>query len=201
MLAKILNKVFSAQSNIVILRALKNYAVGISGREVSRISGLSPKSCLKTLTSLENLGIVDRIRGGRDHIFNLNRKHFLFKNAILPLLYAETEFFKSVKKEIKLKLYEKCKSVYIFGSVSRQEDTVESDLDICIIMSKYNKQAQLENIVDELRRDTSLKYGIIISPFYITEKEFIKRAKLKKPPVPDIIKQGIFICGKRIEKL
>jgi predicted nucleotidyltransferase len=199
MLAKILDKVFYTQSNITILRALRNYAVGISGREVSRITGLSPKTCLKNLTSLESIGIVKRIRGGRDHIFNLNRKHFLVEKAILPLLDSEIMFFESIKSEIKLKLFKKCNSVYIFGSVARKEDTTDSDIDVCIVVDKKSKGIKLENAVNELRTKISIKYGNIISPFFITGEEFIKRAKSNKPPVPDIIKDGILIFGNRIK--
>jgi predicted nucleotidyltransferase len=201
MITKILNEVLSSRSNIAVLRALKNYAVGISGREIARITGFSPRTSLKTLTSLENIGIVKRIRGGRDHIFNLNREHFLVNEAVLPLLTAELNFFESIKNEIKLKLFKKCNSVYIFGSVARKEDTFMSDFDICVVIDKENKRKFLENAIDELRIKIFIKFGVTISPFYITTKEFISRVKLKKSPIPDILKDGILIFGNRIERL
>ncbi|HEY5122877.1 MAG TPA: nucleotidyltransferase domain-containing protein [Ignavibacteria bacterium] len=198
---KIFNKVFSTGSNIAVLRALKNYAVGISGRETARLSKLSPKSCINALSFLENLGLVNRIRGGRDHLFSLNRNHYLVIEAILPLLDVELKYFESIKNEIKLKLNKKCISVYIFGSVARNEDNIKSDFDICVIMEKRNQQKLLENEINELKIYASGKYGITISPFYITLKEFVKRAKSNKSPVPDIIKEGILLSGKRIEKI
>jgi len=201
MITKILDTVFSSRSNIVILRALKSYSVGVSGREVARLTGLTPKSCLKTLTLFENTGIITRIRGGRDHIFNLNRKHFLVEKAILPLLDAELNFFDSLKKEIKSKLQKKCSSVYVFGSVARREDTLKSDLDICVILNNEIREELLEIAISDLRKNIFTEYGVSISPFYITQKEFIKRARSKKPPLPDILENGIYIFGNQINKL
>ena len=193
----ILDAVFSAQSNIIILRAMINYNDGISGREVSRISGLSPRACFNTLTSLENIGIVKRVRGGRDHLFAINRDNYLVSEAILPLLNAESAFLESIKKDIKSKLKNKCNSVYIYGSVARKEESSESDFDICIVMNNQKEQQLLENEISELTHQTYLKYGITLSPVYFTVNEFVKKYNLNKPPIPDIVNEGIVIYGNK----
>lgn len=199
LISKVLNRLFSMGSNIKVIRALKNYAVGTSGREVARIAGLSPKSCINTLSVLENIGIVNRIRGGRDHIFSLNQNHFLYSEAIIPLLNSEAKYFEAIKNDIIQLLKEKCKSVYVFGSVARNEDTPESDFDICVIMESQKQKQQLETEINKLKINAFIKYDINISPFYITEQEFINRIKINKSPVPDIIKDGILLFGKNIK--
>lgn len=194
----VLNNVFSAKSNIMILRAMQNYNVGITGREVSRISGLSPRACFVTLTSLENIGIIKRLRGGRDHLFVINRENYLVSEAIIPLLNAESSFFESIKNDLKLKLRNKCNSVYIFGSVARRDESNDSDFDICLVMNGNDERNLMEEILADLISDTFRKYGITLSPFYITLNEFEKRLKSNKAPVPDIVKEGIVVYGKRI---
>lgn len=196
----ILDALFSAQSNIMVLRAMINYNNGISGREVSRISGLSPRACFNTLTSLESIGVIKRVRGGRDHLFTINRDHYLIKEAILPLLSAESAFLENIKNDIKSVLKNKCHSVYIYGSIARKDESDESDFDICLVMNNSKEQDLLENEMSSLIHQTFLKYGITLSPVYITIKEFIKRYNSNKPPVPDIVNEGVVIYGnKRIK--
>ncbi|MDT3697613.1 MAG: hypothetical protein ROY99_14610 [Ignavibacterium sp.] len=50
----VLNKLFSTWSNIAVMRALRNYVMGVSGNEAARLAGLTPKNCLITLSLLKN---------------------------------------------------------------------------------------------------------------------------------------------------
>ena len=194
----VLNAVFSAQSNMIIMRAMINYNLGITGREVSRITGLSPRACLNSLTSLESLGIIKRLRGGRDHSFQLNTKHFLYIEVISPLITAERKFQDAIKKDITYKLKGKCRSIYVFGSVARKEDSPKSDLDICVVMKDKKEQRILENEITELSKVIVQKYGITLSPFFITINDFINKYNSNKAPVSDIVKEGILIYGNKI---
>lgn len=198
---KVLDNVFSAKSSISILRAIQNTKTGLSGREVSRLAGLSARSAIITLTSLENLGIINKIRGGREHTFSLNREHYLVKNGILPVLEVERMFAESIHKDIKLKLRGKCRSIYLYGSVARKEEAIESDYDICITYSSANNRNDIEKSVYKLRSLLFSKYGVNISPFYITVSEFIKRAKKSKPPIPNILEEGKLIYGDSFHKM
>ncbi len=194
----VLNAVFSAQSNMKIMRAMINYSQGITGREVSRITGLSPRACLNSLSSLESLGIIKRLRGGRDHSFQLNTKHFLYSEVLSPLIIAEKKFQDAIKKDITYKLKGKCKSIYVFGSVARKEDSPNSDLDICVVMNNKKEQHILENEITELSKEVFQKYGIALSPFFITANDFMHKYNSNKAPVADIVKEGILIYGSKI---
>lgn len=192
---KVLDNVFSAKSSISILRAIQNAALGLSGREISRLAGLSPRAAINTLTSLENLGIVNKVRGGRDHFFSLNREHYLVNKGILPILELERNFLDSITGEIKSKLRNKCKSVFLYGSVVRKEETIKSDFDICIVYSISDSRNNIENIVYDLGTFLIKKYGVSISPYYISVSEFVKKAKKSKPPVNNILTEGKLIYG------
>ena len=61
----------------------------LSGREIARLSHMNHRSCLKALTRLEHIGFVNRNRGGRDHLFTINRNHRLWHEGILPMLEIE----------------------------------------------------------------------------------------------------------------
>lgn len=198
---RVLDEVFTRWSNVAVLRALNKYVIGISGREVARAAGITVKNCFTALNDLENIGIVKRVRGGRDHLFSLNRQHFLVNQGITPVFETEQQFVEEIFNDIKKKLKKNCKSVYLFGSVARKEEEAGSDLDLCIIYDKSNQKKILEESVFELKSLLYKKYFVNVSPFYITHKEFIRRAKSNKPPVNDIVKDGILIFGTSVGKL
>lgn len=198
---KVLDQVFSRGTSITVLRALRNYASGISGREVARITGLAPKNSINTLTHLENLGLINRIRGGREHLFSLNRESYLIQNSILPLFQSEDKFEESLKREIKTKLKGKVVSVLIFGSVARKEETEESDLDLCLVYESSKNLENLEETVNLLSKELYKKYGVNLSPLYVSKKEFIIKAKSGKPPVKQIINEGELIIGENIKRI
>jgi predicted nucleotidyltransferase len=198
---KILSEIFSARSNVTVMRAMKNSLVGLTGREISRMAGISPKTCLETLTTLENLGIVNRIRGGRDHIFSINRINYLVKKIILPLLEGESGYRESIFKRISTELEKHSAGVYLYGSVARGEETSSSDFDICILYKKESLRPDLESQVSKLNPIMYKNYGINLSPLYLSVDEFIRRARHKKSPVPEIVKEGIVIYGMEITRL
>ncbi len=195
---KVLSSIFSSSSHIAVLRALQHYKVGISGREIARLSGLSPKSALYALSSLENIKIVTRVIGGRDHLFTLNRENYLVNNGILPILQIEDNFLPQLLSLIKQKLSKQCISIILFGSVARNEETPESDLDICFVVQNKKTQNNILHAVHNLQDRVFNVYGASLAPVYFTLDEFRKRASKNLPPVNSIISEGILISGKPI---
>jgi len=198
---KILDSVFATWSNIAVLRVIAKVKIGLSGREIAKQAGMSASSCLETLTSLENLNLVTRQRGGREHFFYLNREHYIVKKVVIPNLNFEKKFPEVIYSDIKNELGEHSISLIIFGSTARAEERIESDLDICAVFTNAINKRRMENSMTTLNSLLFKKYGISVSPFYISEKEFRNRAKMKKEPVVDIVKEGKTISGKTIREL
>lgn len=196
---RILDEIFSRWSNVVVLRALNKFRLGISGREVARVAGITAKNCFIALNDLEDLGIVNRIRGGREHLFTLNRNHFIVCEGIIPLFEVESKFLETILSQIKKVLKDKVVSAYLFGSVARKEEDIQSDMDICLIYNNQHNKKIIESTILSLKVGLQKKFFVNIVPFLITEKEFIKRTKNNKPPVNEIIKDGMLIFGKSIE--
>ena len=195
----ILEKIFSAPSNITVLRVLNERVVGISGRETSRLAKISLRSAQNALSNLEALKIVTRQVGGREHFFTINRKSYISKRIISYIFEAEKDFKESLLLLIKRKLRKLTVSVIFFGSVARREEDYESDLDLCIVYSSHKKE--IETIINELRDQVFENYGINIAPFFISSSKFKNEAKKNNPPVNKIVKEGIVISGKTISGL
>ena len=198
---KILDDVFSTWSNIAVLRVLNKVKIGLSGREIAKQAGMSAPSCLEALSSLENFNIVTRQRGGRDHFFNLNREHYLVEKIIVPILSQEIKFHVSLFKEIVKEYCNYSISIFLFGSVARREERIDSDLDVCIFYINSAAKKKIEAGITEYGFSLHKKYGVSIAPFFISEKDFIKRAKSMKPPIADVITEGKLLFGKSIKEL
>ncbi len=196
---KYLETLFSAPSNISVLRVLNERTVGITGRETARLTNLTHRSALMALSNLESFGVVKRVTGGRDYLFTLDRNKFITKKIISVIFNAERDFRLSLFSRIKKQLSRITISLIVFGSVARKDETIKSDLDLCIVYSKNRNK--LEESVSNLREQIYLEYSIQLAPIYISEKEFIKRAKKKLSPVNNVIDEGILISGKSIKAL
>lgn len=195
----VLNSIFSAPSSVSLLRELSIRTTGLTGRELARITNLTPQAAHNTLANLEALKIVNRITAGRSHYFTLNRKHYISKNIIENLYQYEREYINSIFEKLKKTLGKLSVSLIMFGSVARKEETAESDLDLCIVYGS-NKASVVEKI-SELREELYIEYGITLAPFYISENLFKSNAKRNKPPINNIIAEGKVIAGKSIERM
>lgn len=198
---KILDYVFATWSNIAVLRVINRVKIGLSGREIAKQASMSAPSCFEALSSLENLNIVTRQRGGREHFFFLNREHYIVKKIVITILNSERNFAESIYSDIKEGLGKHSSSLIVFGSTARREEKIESDLDLCIVYGNSRSKSKVEDIITDINLSLFRKYGVSLSSFYISEREFAKRAKLKKSPVTDIIKEGIVLSGKTIREL
>lgn len=195
------DEVFSTWSHVAVLRALQDVASGASGREIARTAGMSHRACLQALTALESLSIVVRKRGGRDHFFSLNREHGLVSEGILPLLALERDFLGKLSQLIKQEMGNVCESLILFGSVARKEETVTSDIDLCIVLRETKDEKKILKQVHEFSPLLKRQFGANLSVFVISKSEFMKRARMKKPPVAEVTRDGIVISGSSLREL
>jgi predicted nucleotidyltransferase len=189
-----LDEVFRSWSHVAVLRALLDTAVGFTGNEVARVAGMHPRSALKALTALEALGLVHRQRGGRDHLFTLNREHFLIRDAIIPLFESERRFPAVVASAISALLGRTVISATIFGSVARKEETAQSDVDLCCVVKSRKQKDFVREKIDAEAAVLYKKYGVKLAPVIFTLAEFKERRR--NPLVRKILSEGRVITGK-----
>lgn len=193
------DEVFRSWSHVAVLRALIDTATGFSGSEVARVSGMTPLSALKALSSLEELGIVQRQRGGRDHLFTLNRRHFLVQDAILRLYHTERQFPEVLVAGLSAILRRSVVAAVIFGSVARNEETPASDIDLCCIVQTEEQKEVVRQLLDKESPDLYRTYGIKTAPVFFTLGEFRKKARNQL--VKSILAIHRHIVGKKLDAL
>ena len=196
---RFLNHLFTAPSIVSVLRELDIRNAGITGREIARLCNITHRTSLKALGNLEALNLVTRRIAGKSYYFTINRDQYIYKEIISLIFEKEREYKKRIFSELKALKYENLVSIIIFGSVARKEETIKSDLDVCFVYFKTKND--IEEKINILRDGLYDKYGILLAPLYITERNFKLRAKKIQPPVNNIISEGIVIWGKSINRI
>ena len=195
----VLDEVFRNGSQVAVLRSLLDTSSGYTGNEVARLSGIHPLSALKALTVLEQLGIINRQRGGRDHIFTLNRNHYMVQRVIVPLYQAEKDLLKEITKTIAAVLKRSVLKATIFGSVAKRAETPLSDFDLCCIVKTESQKELARNLLNSNSRKLHQTFGIKVAPMFFTLREM--KAKSKTPLIRDIVAHGLNIAGKEVKVL
>lgn len=188
------DELFRTWSNVAVIRALIDTNTGFTGNEVARTAGMHPNSALKALTLLEGLGIVNRQRGGRDHIFSLNREHYLVQEALLKVFQVESKFPEEVINALTSILKKQVYSAIIFGSAARREENILSDLDICCIVNNMIDRVNIGELLNKKSQALYKKFGIKLAPIFFLKTQFMKKRKSKL--IRSIVNEGILITGK-----
>ena len=192
-LYRVMNEVFRSWTHVAVMRALFDTTNGLSGNAVARSAGMHPRSALKALTSLEALHLVRRQRGGRDHIFTLNRKHFLFEKAILPVYSGERALRSSLEETLAGMLSPVVVSAIIFGSVARHEEVPGSDLDLCCVVRVSADKDRIRDLVSRYAPVLMERYGVNLTPLLFTVSEFRRKSGTRL--ARNILSEGKVIAG------
>ena len=194
-LRKPLEKLFQAPSHFSVLRVLYPLKEGLSGREIARRANINDRNCRLILKRLELLGLVFYQGSGRVRLYQLNRKHFFVEHFLAPLFNNEPKLLDGIKEQLKGTIGELCLWMGIFGSTAKGEDTVESDLDILVLVKNEEQQEILLESLDELEGKLHEMYGVALSPIVMTIKEWRKTNRSFRDTKADIIAHHITLVG------
>lgn len=128
----------------------------LNQRQISRLLGVSPTAVMKSLPVLEkeHLISIQQDKGTRRWSIGLNRNNYRviqFKRTDNLKLIYETGLVDFLEKEFA------GATIILFGSYSRGEDIINSDIDIAIIGRK-DKKINLEKYEKELERQINLNF-------------------------------------------
>jgi hypothetical protein len=197
----ILDEVFSTWSHIAILRIFMDASHPLSGREIARLSHMNHRSCLHALTRLEHIGFVNRNRGGRDHLFSINREHRLWNEGVLPLLEIERRHLGRVAKRLRKELLMHVESAILYGNSILKQDTHDPSVDLCIVMNNKITEKEIRSHLNIIAPILWKRYGVRLHAVVLTEADFARKAKRRQAPLPAILEDGQVITGKTLQEL
>jgi predicted nucleotidyltransferase len=132
-----------------ITRQLRNMSVGTLQRE---------------LDTLSRLGLVDRSTVGKQVFYRANRNHPVFRE--LRALVTKTVGAFQVLRSALAPISKRIALAFIFGSMARQEETAESDIDLMVV-----GKATFEEILGRLG-SVEQSLGRAVHPSVYSSAEF-----------------------------
>jgi predicted nucleotidyltransferase len=142
---------------------------------------------------------------GKTKIYSINRKHFLF-SPLQKLFINLNIIYRKIAQETKNFVVKKNKhiqTIILMGSLAqdkiRDDFTKEpSDIDlIFIVKSDKFVKAVKESLFDYINKRVSLRYGISLYPFAISQKEYLKRLNRKDPFILESYIKGEIFYGEK----
>lgn len=196
-----LSYIFGVDANVGVLRELVRHGGLLSSSDIRYRSGLSKSSVRLGLISLERSGVIINEGSQFTKLHRFNRAHSLGPQ-IEVLFDAETNRFSEIIDTVRNSAGDRrslVKSLWIYGSVARQEDGPESDLDIGLIAASQDL-AELVDAVREHLHEPSTRLGFAPSVVGLDLADVARLSREADPWWTSMIVDAIVLVGDRPEK-
>jgi len=159
-----LDDALQSRSYVRVLRTLFRLPEGlsVSGREVARRSSISHPTATSVLESLAIQGVVLVHRSLRLDQYELNRHHALVEK-LTPLFEWERQVRDQVVASLRSQLERAApwiSAAFLFGSAVRGEMTLDSDVDLAVVVSESRRVAETELALQEIADVVRQRFGV-----------------------------------------
>ena len=196
MKVELLDNILSQRSKVSVLRCLFRSGEELSGREVARRTGLSPKMAHDTLKILLDQGVVSFKEVPPVHLYSIKKESWVVKELLSGLFKRESKILDDISKEISEHVPKSVISIILFGSVAKGESNVKSDIDIVVILDKEISKGKIIEIFDIKSKRIEKKFNRRLSPIFYTSRELREKYVMRVPLIREIMKTGWVIYGK-----
>jgi predicted nucleotidyltransferase len=205
-LNKPLDKILNNEVKVRTLRILYQNAGEMSGRQIAKMAGVTPKTAHEILQDLLREGVLIMRTFGKTYLFRLNENRIVVKEILKSLFAAENalseQLFGIIRTTVKKStLKNNILSIAVFGSVHTKTEGPVSDVDLLVIVKSSEFKKKAEDLFSDIDQQLSSQWGNLISPYINSLPEFKSNAKKKTGLVPHILKSYQLIYGDRLEKL
>lgn len=201
-----LGKILGSETKIKLLFVLINDPqASYMEKELAKDSKSSISEVNRQISDLVNAGIIAMQRIGKMKTYSINRKHFLFL-PLQKLFVGLNKIYRRITQEIRdvtTKKFKHIQAIILIGSLAQgrvREDIIKgpSDIDLLFITKKDENIKEVKKfLLDYINKEISLKYGIILYPFIISQQEYLKRLGKKDPFILETYTKGEIIYGKK----
>ena len=157
--------------------------------EIIRMTNMGTGAVQRELAKLTKAGILLVKTVGNQKRYQVNHAHPLFTD--LRSIVLKTFGLADVLKEAITPLVEKIKFAFIYGSMAKQTDNTQSDVDLMIISDTLT-YAEIFKLLEPAETQLSRK----INPTFYTLAEWSRKKKMVNNFILQLIKQPkIFLIG------
>jgi len=199
--ADFLDDILSQRSKVSVLRCLFRSGEELSGREIARRTGLSPKMAHDTLKALLPEGVVSLKVVPPVHLYSIKRGNWIVEELLRGLFKRESSMLDDISKEISNHVPKFVISIILFGSVARGESNSKSDIDIVVVVDKEISKTRIIALFEHKNKMIERKFNRRLSNIFYTISEFREKHLKKLPLIREILKTGWVIYGKLITEV
>lgn len=200
-LSHALDDILGPHSKLSVLRVLFSQEE-LSGREVARRAGLSPRAASVALTQLVKAGILHKHSVGSTHQFGISSKRHLVRAALANLFHEEQDLADTMGNHVMQAIgHKKCASVAIFGSYARGEASQQSDLDVLVLLNDSYRVPQVKETLRKASERFYDLFGVPLAPYVIGTGEFSDRLKKGDKLMKAMVREARVVSGKPLSEV
>lgn len=144
-----LSHLLSGEAATRVLRVLSRHGGELASTRIAQEAGVTLQTVRRVLERAVSVGVVERVGGGRYPSYRLAAGH-PFRAAIDALFAAEAARVSEIYDALRgaaARVTPAPIAVWVYGSVARGQDQVESDLDVAVVAP----HEVVEQVVEVLR--------------------------------------------------
>lgn len=200
-LSRILDDILGPHSKISVLRVLFAQEE-LSGREVARRAGLSPRAASLALTELVKAGILHKHAAGSNHLFAISRKRHIVSSALGNLFQEEELLASTMGHRIMQSIgHDRCISIAVFGSYARGEADPRSDFDVLVLLDDSYRVPKVKATLQNGAAKFHDLFGVNLAPYVIGAEEFADRLKKGDKLIRAMVREARVISGKPLSEV
>lgn len=190
-----LSAILESAATVRTLRVLYQHSGLIAAPSIVLQSGLAKASVAKALKSLHALGIAEISGSGRAALYQISNSHPLMAE-LFQLFSAEELRYQLILEKISRAAAERhAAAVWLYGSVSRGEDTAASDVDIAIVLDERDANAE-----DAIRSEVSAAAtDLVFSPsiIFLELADISRLSAVNDPWWKSLLSNALVLHGQR----
>jgi predicted nucleotidyltransferase len=194
-----LDDIFGNRNNVRILRHMTLYpSPVITGRGLAKELSMSHATCIRSLNTLVDTGVITRKTIGRSSVYEIPRDSAVFLRLLQPVFAAEKGLLNDLEDILLKDIKGKVQAAYLFGSVARDEDTVESDIDVMLVLSQGIGKRQVEKAIEANRKAAYGLYRAGINVMVYGYDEFRRMKAKGHALIREVLSDGVLFWGKEV---
>ena len=191
-----LDIILSAIGNVRVMRALLAHGDALSVSRLAEDTWITPNGVRRVLHQLERAGVVEGLGSGRSRLFRTAPGHSIV-STLDTLFTAEHDRFEDMISRVRAAAEDdRIHAVWLFGSVARREDTIDSDLDLAIVVNTMAKEVDV--IADTVRDrlgEHERHFGYAVSLVAMSLDDLKRLSSENAPLWRDLLRDGRVIKG------
>lgn len=195
-----LSIILGDSARLKALKVLLKQPLGVTGRALGKLIGVSHSKVNIILRELVAQGVVKMHVQGKAHVYQINNEHFLIEN-IRPILELESNIFTILGQRIFSLLDQKPLSIILHGSIARGDERPDSDIDTLFIFDDDIFKEGLADDILERCSGITTEFGNFFSVIAVPLSKFVSGVKEKDPFFRNVVKEGKTIAGLTINEV